>query len=106
MRAISEALGVSWETAFAGICVFALMMHDMPESDAVWGQYLRSRGWRRYIVPCADEPCTVEQFCDEHPEGVYVVSVHHHVICIRDGCCIDTWDSRGEYPIYYWKKER
>ncbi|MBQ7931912.1 MAG: hypothetical protein IJ334_12965, partial [Clostridia bacterium] len=64
VRAISAALGKSWEAVSAGLAVMSLVMHDMPSADHVWGQYLRTQGFRRYIVPCRDDPCTLEEFCE------------------------------------------
>lgn len=37
VRAVSKALGVSWEKAFALIVANAYQMADMPSSNSVWG---------------------------------------------------------------------
>ena len=29
-----------------------------------------------------------------------------HVLTVADGVIYDSWDSGGETPSYYWKKER
>ena len=105
IRAISSVLCKSWGEVFAGICVIGYIMHDMPSSDAVWGQYLRMQGFQRYVVPCRDDPCTVADFCRDHPNGVYLLAVKDHVISVVYGDWYDTWDSGEEYPIYYWAKE-
>ena len=36
VRAVSVALGVDWETAFAMIANNAFQMADMPSSNSVW----------------------------------------------------------------------
>lgn len=105
IRAVSAALGLSWEEAFDGIAEMARIMHDMPSADHVWGQYLRKMGFRRYVVPCRDEPCTVREFCENHPEGVYVLALFQHVICVSDGNWLDTWDSGNEIPLYYYVRK-
>ena len=106
VRAISTALGLSWDEVYDGICYWGSVLKNMPSADAVWGQYLRSKGFRRHIVPCRDNPCTVREFCEMHPRGVYILCVYQHVICIADGCYIDTFDSGDEYAIYYWSRPR
>ncbi len=47
VRAISKALGQSWEQTYIGLCLQGFLMGDMPSSNAVWGAYLRSKGFRR-----------------------------------------------------------
>lgn len=105
VRAISTALGISWECAYAGLAAMGFMMRDVMSADHVWGQFIRLRGFRRHVVPCRDEPCTVEDFCAEHPEGTYLLAIPGHVVCAIDGDWYDTFDSGSEYPIYYWTKE-
>lgn len=106
VRAISKALGQIWEESYIGLCVYGYMLGDMPSADAVWGAYLKSRGFVRRIIPntCAD--CyTAADFAKEHPEGIFILALSGHVICIKDGTIYDSWDSTGEVPLYYWYKE-
>ena len=105
VRAISTAVGLSWECTYAGLATMGFMLRDMPSADHVWGQYLRWRGFRRAAIPCRDEPCTVDDFCREHPDGTYVLAIHGHVVCVVDGDYYDTWESGEEHPVYYWTKE-
>lgn len=106
VRAVSAALGVDWETAFAMIAKAAYQMADMPSSNSVWGAVLRQHGFYRYAISndCAD--CyTAEDFCREHPRGVYVLGFGNHVATVIDGDIYDSWDSTQEIPQYYWTKE-
>lgn len=81
-------------------------MGDMPSSNAVWGAYLKSRGFKRYIIPNECPDCyTVKDFCKDHPKGHYILGTGTHVIAIIDGFYYDTWDSGELIPIFYWKKE-
>ena len=106
VRAVSAALGVGWETAFAMIAENAFQMGDMPSSDAVWGSVLRQHGFRRYAVPNTCPDCyTAEDFAEDHPEGVYVLGFGGHTATIRDGLIYDSWDSSKEIPQFYWTKE-
>lgn len=81
-------------------------MFDMPSSNRVWGEYLKSRGYERFVIPNTCPDCyTIRDFCIEHPKGKYLVATGVHVVAVVDGDYYDTWDSGGELPIYYWRKE-
>lgn len=107
IRAISKATGQDWDTTYAGVCAKGYELCDMPSSDAVWGAYLRSKGFHRYVVPdnCG-ENYTVETFSRDHPEGTYILAIGGHVVCVVDGDYYDSWPSGAERPVYYWNKER
>jgi hypothetical protein len=58
---------------------------------------------RRTIEDCPD--CyTVEDFCQEHPNGVFVIGTGSHVVAVVDGCAFDAWNSLQETPVYYFEK--
>lgn len=106
IRAVSLALDVDWETAYALIAMNGFLMGDVVSSNSVWGAVLRQHGFSRYAVPNTCPDCyTVGDFADENPRGVYVVGTGNHVVTIKDGVVLDSWDSRNELPVYYWKKE-
>lgn len=105
VRAISKALKIDWEAAFITLSMNALQMCDMPSSDSVWGATLRQNGFYRQNIPNTCPDCyTIEDFAEEHPEGVYVVGTGNHVCTIRDGIVFDSWDSRREIPQFYWEE--
>lgn len=108
VRAVAAALDVDWETAFSMITANAYMMGDMPSSDAVWGSVLRQHDFYREIVPNTCPNCyTAEDFAKDHPSGVYVLGFGGHTATIRDGVLLDSWDSSGLYPQYFWyRKEK
>lgn len=81
-------------------------MGDMPSANAVWGTYLRGKGFVRQIIPDTCPDCyTVADFAMDHPSGTYILALSGHVVCVINGDWIDTWDSGGEIPLYYWHKE-
>lgn len=106
IRSICTALNVPWEDAYIGVCAQGLQLHDLPSANRVWGAYLRQQGYTRHALPNTCPDCyTVADFAADHPTGTYVLALLSHVVCIRDGDWIDTWDSGDETPIYYWTKE-
>lgn len=103
VRAVSAALDVDWETAFALISNNAYQMGDMPSSNAVFGSVLRQHGFKRHIIPNTCPDCySIGQFAVDHPNGIYVVGTGNHVVTVKNGWILDTWNSSNEIPVYYW----
>lgn len=106
VRAISKALSVDWETAFAWLAGSAFLMADMPSSDAVSGAVLRKHGFYREAIPNTCPDCyTAEDFCREHPDGTFVLYFGNHVATVVDGDIYDSWDSSREIPQYVWYRK-
>lgn len=105
VRAVAAALGVDWETAYAMIAENGFLMGDMPSSNSVWGSVLRQHGFVRKAIPNSCPDCySLEEFAEDHPEGIYVVGTGNHVATIRDGSVWDSWNSLREIPQFYWMK--
>lgn len=106
IRAVSKALGQTWEQVYAGLALEGFMQGDLPNSDAVWGNYLYRYGFRRHLIP--DDGLgayTVADFVADHPDGVFVLSMPgRHVVTVVDGIYYDSWESGNENPAYYWSK--
>lgn len=106
VRAISKALNIDWETAYALIALNGYLMGDVISSNSVWGAVLRQHGFSRSVIPNTCPDCyTAEDFCKDHPKGVYVLGFGNHTCCVVDGKIFDSWDSSAEIPQYFWHKE-
>ncbi len=106
VRAIATATGESWERTYTWLSVFGMAMRDMPNANSVWGAYLKMKGFRRHFIPDQCPDCyTVENFCEDHPHGTYVLALSSHVVAVIDGKYYDTWESGNDLPIFYWQKE-
>ena len=82
------------------------MSADMPTANTVWGDYLKSHGFRRYLIDDGGKDgYTVYDFCSDNPHGSYVLALNSHVVAVCDGKYFDTFDSGMEIPIYYWCRE-
>lgn len=105
-RAISKALGITWEDAHIRIFLNSLKMGDTMDSDNVWGAVLRMNGFRKDIIPNECPDCyTAEDFCKDNPKGIFVLGFGTHTATVVDGNLYDSWDSTRSVPIYYWYKE-
>ena len=106
VRALSKALGQKWEETYIDLCVEGCLRCDMPSANAVWGAYLRRKGFEREIIPNTCPDCyTVEDFCADYPNGTYILALDGHVVSVVDGQYYDTWQSGREVPIYYWHRK-
>ena len=103
VRALSTALNQEWEKTYAELCIQGLMFCDLPSSNAVWGAFLRSKGFKRGIISDSCPDCyTIEDFCKEYPQGVYVIGTGSHAVTAIDGNVYDSRDSTQETPLYYY----
>lgn len=105
IRAISIATDKPWNEVYTGVTLVGLKLSDMPSSNRVWGEYLEDNGFKLHLIPDSCPECyTVKDFCREYPKGTYIVGTGRHVIAIKDGSYMDTWDSGSERPLYFFKK--
>ena len=56
VRAMSKALDIDWEQAYAIMVANGFVMCDMPSDDSVMGAVLRKNGFYKDIIPdkCPD----------------------------------------------------
>lgn len=106
IRALAKVLNKDWYYVYIEVVTQGYNDHDMPSSNAVWGNVLKNNGFHRHIIPDTCPNCyTIKDFCLEHPVGEYVLATGTHVIAVENGNYYDAWDSGNEIPIYYWHKE-
>ena len=107
VRAIAKALGIGWDEAYTLLTAKGFKMKDMPHANAVWGAVLKERGFTRHTLPNICPDCyTAEDFCRDHPKGVFVLAFGGHVACVEDGTVYDSWDSTSLSPqFYYYRKD-
>ena len=105
VRAISKALNQSWEDTYLDLTIQGYLMGDLQSSNAVWNAYLKNKGFTRDIISNDCPECyTIEDFCNEHPQGTFVIGTGSHAVAVENGVYYDSWRSGGETPIYYYKK--
>jgi hypothetical protein len=105
IRAISKVTNQEWATTYAELAVQGYLMCDMPSSNSVWAAYLKGQGFKRHIVPDTCPSCyTVKDFCREHPNGTYLLSLDKHVVAIINGDYYDTFDTGNETVIYFFER--
>ena len=102
IRAVSIVTDQSWQETYIDLAIQGFMMCDMPSSNAVFGAYLRRKGFERHSI--MHEGYTVEDFCYDHPYGVYVVCTGTHVVAVIYGEAFDAWNSSQEVIQYFYER--
>lgn len=105
VRAISKVLNQSWEETYIELCLLGYIYGDWGSSNAIWNTYLKRKGFKKNVISDDCPDCyTLEDFCNEYPQGSYIIGTGTHCIAIIDGTIFDAWNSSGEVPIYYYEK--
>lgn len=112
VRAIAFALKQSWDDTYWQLCRKGYERAEMPSWNSAWWSLLKDKNFRRYVIPDSCPDCfTVQDFCEDHPIGRYVLFIPHssnnagHVTVVEDARVYDTWDCTKEIPLVYWQKE-
>lgn len=104
IRAIAVATGQSWREVYRDLCEEGEKQGDLPNSNAVWGNYLRKLGAKQFLLPESCPACvTVRAFCERYPEGIYVIGTGSHAAAVIDGDYYDAWDCGAAVPTIFWR---
>lgn len=107
VRAVSKALDIDWQSAYALIASRGYEMNDMPSSNSVIWSVLRQHGFKGCTRPDHCPDCySVKDFCAMNPEGTFVIFTSGHVVCAADGNYFDSWDSGNEIVLCVWYKDQ
>lgn len=102
VRMLCAITGRPWVDVYLSLAEKGIEMGDMMSANRVWMAYLKDLGYKRHVIPNSCPDCyTINDFCNDNPVGTYVVGTGSHVVCIRNGSFLDTWNS-GEEPIFFY----
>lgn len=106
IRAIAIATDTSWDYTYIMVALEGFKMKNLPDSNEVWGSYLRSIGFRQILLPDDCPNCySIREFCYDYPYGIYILATGSHVVAVIDGDYYDAWDSGSEVPTSVWRRE-
>lgn len=106
-RAISTALGQSWEDTVIEMAQHAVLTGYSPNDSKGIDKYLESKGWVKHAQPrkANNTKYTGAEFVKWF-KGTCVANLGgNHVVCIKDGKVWDHWDSTYGCIGNYWTKE-
>lgn len=106
VRAVSLATDENWQKTYIGLALQGFLMSDLPNSDSVWGTYLKNNGFVRHTIENSNPDCyTIGDFAADHPQGIYVLGTGSHAVTVIQGTILDAWDSSNECPIFYYSRD-
>lgn len=102
VRAVATALGISWEEAYTLLAAAGYRMGNVISSNEVITAVLRQHGFYKKAIPDMCPECySIEEFCEDHPHGTFVLFTSGHVATVIDGDLYDVWNSSDEIPLFY-----
>lgn len=111
-RAISTALGQSWEQTVMEMAEFSCRNGYAINDTKGIERYLASKGWKKNPQPRKDDGTkyTGKEFCREvrdypfnYPEIIANIG-GHHIVAIMYGQVWDTWDSTDGCIGNFWER--
>lgn len=103
VRMLCIILDIDWDTAYMMLANMGMMMCKLMNHNAVISAILRQNGFYKRTIPDSCPDCyNVIDFCEDHPNGTYVLGTGRHVVAVIDGDYIDSFDSGNDIPIYYY----
>lgn len=91
VRAISLATDRSWDSTFLQLSDFARAQGIMPDEVEYIDEYLDRHFSNVYSCDGLNK-ITVGEFVQNHPRGVYLITMSGHITCCVDGVIYDTFD--------------
>lgn len=88
IRAISVAEGLTWDEAYDKLSKSARKLRLMMSSVDAIEEYLDLHYER---VPIREY--TVGKFIENHPRGIYLITMRGHITVLKNGINYDTFDS-------------
>lgn len=91
VRAYSLAKDISWDEAYRELSCFAQAECIMPDDVKYIDNFLINRYPRVYNHDI-EKKQSVGKFVEQHPSGVYLLTMNGHITCCVDGCVYDTFN--------------
>lgn len=101
IRAICRATGMSWDEVYKGLCNIGFMMKVQPDMKEVWKAFLEMEGFVQVKLPI-EKGKSRPRVATYQNQGVSILRVAHHLVCMVDNEYFDTWDCGNKciYTVY------
>lgn len=106
IRAICGATGMTWNDVFEKLSEIGKKNHDMIDSKNVFNEFCvtNSFEYSTYGKPAqGTKRPTIEEFTNNHKEGIYILYLRDYFVCIKNGIELNTVNMKNESVYSYWK---
>lgn len=106
IRSLTKALNKEWLEVFDEMQPLSRELQVPFNCRPCYEKYLDNKGFTYKGISNGKgtKRPTVDRFAKDHPTGVYVLRVAHHLVTVVDGIYYDTWDSGYKSLYGYWVK--
>ena len=93
VRAISLATKRSWDETYEQLSKYAQAQGILLDEVLYIDEYLNER-YPKIFSKRRGTDLTVGEFVDNHPKGVFLITMNGHITCCVDGCIYDTFNPK------------
>lgn len=101
-RAIAIATGKDWLTVYDELTALGRELLAPPNDKLTYATYL-DRIADRIEVISYGKRATGKTIARRDPSKIYVLSMAHHMACVKDGKIRDTWNSGDKAAYIVWE---
>lgn len=98
IRAISLGTFKPWRNVYSELSDESRELGLMMDSVEAVETYLD----KRYVRICYKN-MTLEEFCNEYDQGIWIISMLGHLTCVMDGIVYDTFDPSSRFIKCAWR---
>lgn len=96
VRAISLAIGKSWDYTYRMLSEYAQNQCIMPDDVTYIDEFL-SYNFNKVYANKRTDKMTVQDFVETHPYGTFLITMSGHITCCINGCIYDTFNPENRY---------
>lgn len=100
IRAISVAENTTWEETYDDLSRIArnngILLDDVDFVDPLLD-------YRYDRIPLYQQDMTIREFVEDHPNGIYLITMRGHITVLKNGVIYDTFDCRDRKIKDVWK---
>ena len=104
IRAIATATKQKWDDAYRDLFEFSFNAKLMLNDNKCYALYLQKKGLQCVTIknPKGSKRPTVKSFTEQNPKGTFILSVANHILAVKDGEYLDTFDCGRKSLYKYW----
>jgi hypothetical protein len=104
IRSFALASGKTWEETLTSLYEIAIQQKTIPNEKETYTKYAEILNFKKCKIELINgHKPTVKSFSELHPKGIYILRCAGHIVAVKNGNYIDTWDSGYKSVYMYWQ---